>query len=317
MSKGSSEFVEIAVGVLRCEDEVCLSLRQKHQSHSDKWEFPGGKVEAGETVEQALKREFIEELGVDTDNWQALIVIPWHYENVSVRLHVYQTYEFTGRPIGVEGQVVRWFDKSELRALSFPEANQGILTALELPDQMAITGRFDNQDDLREKVSNVFSKGVKCLQLREKSFTDSEFLYYAQVVLPLIHQRQAKLLLNTRKIQILNEVDVDGIQLSSKALFDFESRPIPKDKLLGASVHNCEEIQQALKIDADFLLLSPVLFTQTHPDMKGLGWQAFKELVNACPVPVYALGGMQEQHLRVAKQNGAQGIAAIGTFWTE
>lgn len=124
-------YIDIAVGVLQKESKVCLSLRQKHQTHSDHWEFPGGKIEEGETPIEALKREFLEELAVETDDWQPLIIIPWDYEKVSVRLHVYISSEYKNEPIGNEGQQVKWFELNQLHLLSFPAANKGILKALQ------------------------------------------------------------------------------------------------------------------------------------------------------------------------------------------
>ncbi|QKI88726.1 Nudix family hydrolase [Thiomicrorhabdus xiamenensis] len=307
-------FLDIAVGVLRCENEICLSLRQKHQSHADHWEFPGGKVEAGESIEQALKREFIEELGVETDNWEPLIEIPWHYEKVSVRLHVYQSYDFDGTPHGKEGQLVRWFNQTELKALTFPEANQGILSALELGDRYAISGKFSDVEDFSAKLAKVLNDGIKLIQLRAKGLDEAEVVKLAQENIDAIHQAGAKLMLNGTP-EMLGQTQADGIQLASNQLFAYDARPIAQDKLLGASTHNQEEVEQALKIGADFILLSPVLPTATHPDMEALGWDVFREMVKAIPVPVFALGGMKAERLNQGKQNGAQGIAAISEFW--
>ncbi|MBO1928054.1 Nudix family hydrolase [Thiomicrorhabdus sp. 6S2-11] len=314
MSEKSRPVLDIAVGILRCENEICLSLRQKHQSHADHWEFPGGKVEQGELIDTALKREFIEELGVQTDNWQPLITIPWEYEKVSVRLHVYQSYDFVGTPYGKEGQRVRWFDQSELQGITFPDANKGILTALELGDKYAISGKFANAEDFSAKLNNVLNDGVKLIQLRAKGLDVAEVRKLAQENIGAVHKAGAKLMLNGTP-ELLAQTQADGIQLASNQLFAYDTRPVAKDKLLGASTHNPEEIDQALKIGADFILLSPVLPTQTHPDMEALGLDAFRELVAEIPVPVFALGGMKTELLNEAKNHGAQGIAAISAFW--
>ena len=311
----SKPWLQIAVGVLRCENEICLSLRQKHQSHADCWEFPGGKIEANESVEEALKREFIEELGIETDEWQPLIEIPWSYEKINVRLHVYQTYEFTGTPSGQEGQEVKWFDCSELRTLTFPEANRGILTALELGDRYMITGSFQGEDDFKRRLQSGLDKGASLCQLRLKDADNAQRLEWAQLAMPILQAAGAKLLINGSAAMFALCPSVDGLHLSSRQLFEYSERPIAENKLLGVSVHNQVEVEQALTIGADFILLSPVQPTQTHPDMAALGWEAFAEMVSQIPVPVFALGGMTQADLAQAKACGAQGIAAISDFW--
>ena len=66
---------------------------------------------------------------------------------------------------------------------------------------------------------------------------------------------------------------------------------------------------------ADFATLSPVLATASHPGAPYLGWDRFRDLVAELPLPVYALGGMEERHLETAWQSGAVGIAGISAFW--
>lgn len=127
------KWLDIAIGILKRDQQVCISLRQKHQHLGGHWEFPGGKIESEETVEQALQREFFEELGVTTHQWKPLISVPWDYGDFAVRLHVYVTEYFEGEPEGKEGQLVEWCEIRYLKDKHFPEANAEILRALSLP----------------------------------------------------------------------------------------------------------------------------------------------------------------------------------------
>ena len=308
-------FIDIAIGVLKKDHCVCLSLRQKHQSHANHWEFPGGKVEANEMLIDALKREFTEELNIETDNWQKLIEIPWHYEEVSVRLHVYTTETFNGEPIGNEGQRVEWFSMDDLDRLSFPEANKGILKALKLPNHYMISGSFDTNEEALAKFSIALNQGVRFGQLRAKELPAQGFNPLAHDVIHLFHRHNATILLNG-DVSLLNRFpEADGIQLASNTIYRYEKRPISKDKLLGVSTHTKEDINHALKIDADFILLSPVRETSSHPGLAGLGWETFSEWVKEIPIPVFALGGMRPKDAELAKNHGGQGIAAISGFW--
>lgn len=310
-----NSYIDIAVGVLQKESKVCLALRQKHQSHANHWEFPGGKIEQDEMPIEALKREFLEELAVETHHWKPLIVIPWDYEKVSVRLHVYTTAEYSSEPIGNEGQQVKWFEIADLDKLTLPAANKGILLALQLADKYMITGNFSGFDDALQKLSSALESGIELCQLRAKELGTQEFSEIAQAAISLCHKHKTKILLNG-KVELLTDFPAaDGVQLASNLIYDYKTRPIAKNKLLGVSTHTNEDIQQALKIDADFILLSPVKETSSHPGVPGIGWETFAQKVQSITVPVYALGGMKAEDVQVAKSHGGQGVAAISGFW--
>ncbi|HIE40604.1 MAG TPA: Nudix family hydrolase [Thiomicrorhabdus sp.] len=309
------EYQEIAIGVLRRKGLVCLALRQAHQSFSDCWEFPGGKIEQGESPVEALTREMQEELGVVVSQWRPLMVIPWQYESVAVRLHVFESEQFQGEPKGCEGQTVRWVAVDKLDQRCFPKANKGIVTALQLDNQYMITGSFSDEQDALRRLERAFKQGTSLCQLRVKSLSGTAFVQLANQALSLAEQYGAKMLLNGSPALLEALPNAAGIQLASHAMFQYDSRPISANKLLGVSTHNSKEIAQALKIGADFILLSPVKRTASHPEMEGIGWAMFAERVADVPIPVFALGGMQAEDLEQAKQSGAQGVAAISGFW--
>lgn len=124
------KVVEVAVGVIKANNKIFISKRHDGQHQGGLWEFPGGKIEAGETVFDALKRELKEEVNIDVVSSTELQVIEHDYTDKSVRLMVHIVEDFTGEAKGLESQVCQWVDINELTNYDFPEANQEIISRL-------------------------------------------------------------------------------------------------------------------------------------------------------------------------------------------
>jgi len=130
-----NKIVHVAVGVIMQTNEAgevvyFLTRRLELAHQGGKWEFPGGKVESGETVAQALARELKEEVAIDVLSCQPLMVIKHDYIDKSVCLEVFLVDNFHGTPSAQEGQGEGWFTLTELKLLDFPAANEEIITKL-------------------------------------------------------------------------------------------------------------------------------------------------------------------------------------------
>lgn len=122
--------VHVAVGVIVSNGEFFLTKRLEHVHQGGKWEFPGGKVEAGESVAQALHRELQEEIAIDVFSCTPLLDITHDYGDKKVKLEVFLVDNFQGEPTAQEGQQQSWFSLSELSKVDFPEANIAIVDKL-------------------------------------------------------------------------------------------------------------------------------------------------------------------------------------------
>ena len=311
--------IQVVVGVLRDErGRVLLAQRPAHLHQGGLWEYPGGKVQDGESLGAALQRELQEELGIDVHAWSPLITIPYVYPERAVRLHVFAVDYFTGTPHGREGQPVQWVSYPQLDALEIPAANRGITLALTLPDHYLVTPEpVGGRDRFLQDLAASLQAGARLVQLRAKSLDADAYAALACEAGPLVHGYPgARILLNSHS-DLVVPLQADGVHLTGHQLAALAQRPLPRESLVAASCHGAADIARAARLGADFLVLSPVQRTPSHPHAEPLGWEGFQALAAEAPVPVYALGGMQVTDIAAARQAGGQGIAAMRGLWGE
>lgn len=128
----AKKSVLVAVGVIEnAHGEIFICRRGASQHQAHKWEFPGGKVELGETIPQALARELAEEVGISVQACEPLLQIEHDYGDKCVTLAIRKVTAFSGEPSGLEGQESRWVALAELGDYDFPEANSPIVAELQ------------------------------------------------------------------------------------------------------------------------------------------------------------------------------------------
>ena len=308
---------EIAVGVIlnNGRDKVLVSKRLLTSHQGGLWEFPGGKINHGESVFSALKRELREELDILVEKAHPLICIDYDYPDIKVRLNVWIIDNWEGTPFAKESQLLEWTPLPELKQKTFLPANYPILKAVQLPSLYLITPDYGNYDNVfLDRTMELLKCGVKILQFRSKKAEKTNAEKTALALVDICNKFDCKLILNGRPEQAI-KVGAHGIHMNSKNLLACNERPLPADQWLGASCHNEFEINQAIRIGADFCVLSPVQKSFTYKNTNVLGWHGFKLLAQKSNIPVFALGGIQPRDMTVAKENSAHGIAMISGIW--
>jgi 8-oxo-dGTP diphosphatase len=312
----ASNTIDVAVGLLFDADgKVLVAQRPEHVHQGGKWEFPGGKVHADESPEQALQRELLEELGVQTNKASFLMRCQHEYSDCSIVLHVFRIIDYEGDAVGMENQPISWVYPADLTRYEFPDADKSILDTLLLPDIYAITpSDYKTVDELCRMVSNALERGISLLQFRNHSIDDTTYIQQAIELSDLCHSKGARLILN-RDPSMVEQCGAHGVHLASKYLKSYTKRPLPENYIVAASCHNEQELKLASGLGASFVLISPVKKTASHPDSVPLGWEGFKSLKSGSGLPAYALGGMSPGDCAEARCNGAVGVAMIRGVW--
>ena len=290
-----------------------LAQRPQDKIWAGYWEFPGGKIELGETPYHALVRELKEELGITV-----LSAYPWltrifTYPHATVRLNFFRVTEWSGELHPHEGQQFAWQHPSSVLVQPVLPANAPVLRALELPTLYAISNAAElGVEAFLSRLQARLDAGLQLVQLREKELPGDELRKLAARVVALAHSRGAKVLLNG-DVALALEMGADGVQLNSIQLAKLEERPAIN--WCAASCHNAEELRRAEALGCDFALLSPVLPTQSHPGAPHLGWDNFANIAKGSTIPVYALGGLKEADMQTAWEHGAHGISLLRQAW--
>ena len=321
------KITEVAVAVfIKPDGTFSLSSRPEGKPYSGYWEFPGGKIEAGESVRDALVRELIEELNVTITHATPWFTFMMHYTHATVRLHCWRVHAWHGELRGMEGQSFEWVRLNQMAVSPTLPGCVPIFKALALPYVYAISNASEMGVELYlQHLRALWSKNARngtpvlgfeneiipqMLQVREKRLSREATANFAKAVISLAREceysRHVKVLINS-DILLAQEVGAAGVHLTSAQLSTLKERP--DFALVGASAHTREEIERATELKCDFVVVSPVLATLTHPDQTPIGWPRFTELVEVAPLPCYALGGLTMADLKIAIERGAQGVA--------
>ncbi|WP_043238415.1 Nudix family hydrolase [Stutzerimonas azotifigens] len=308
--------MHVAAAVIRDpQGQILIARRPLDKHQGGLWEFPGGKVEAGEAVADALRRELLEELGIVVEQARPLILIRHDYPDKQVLLDVWLVERFTGTAHGAEGQPLAWVWPEALADYRFPAANRPIVAAARLPDRYLITPEGLSPLQLMRGLERAIGEGVRLIQLRQPGMDAADYRALAQDVLALCAERAGVMLKGP--LDWLDDFPAAGWHLTSNQLREMagQVRPLPEQRWLAASCHDEQELAWAAALEVDFVTLSPLLPTASHPLAAALGWDRAAELLSRFDRPAYLLGGLGASELPMAWRIGAQGIAAIRGLW--
>ena len=317
-ARGESAPIHVAVGVLRRSDGRVFAAERLPGRHlAGQWEFPGGKLEPGESARAALARELREEVGVEVLDARPLIRFPCEYPDRRVRLEVFEVSEWRGRPHGREGQAIDWVEPGDLKRLDLVAGAVPIVAAIELPSLYLITPE-PREADFEATLRTRIEAGVRLVQLRAKSMPADALVPLVRRAAALAERSGARVFVNADP-ETARAAGAHGAHLSSRALARLAAHPSDRPKWpgfgLAASCHDASELALARSLGVDFAVLSPVRPTPGHPDARPIGWEGFARLVESVDFPVFALGGLGPGDRAAAWAAGAQGIAAIRGLW--
>ena len=308
------KLIQVSIAIIRHKNQVLLGWRDENLHQGGCYEFAGGKLEAGETPEQALIREIQEEVGIDVMPIKRFASFQFDYSDRCLSLFFILCKVKSYAELDKMDQAWRWIDLDDVQNYQFPKANQAIIQRISWSRKIAILNDDHEVQDIKHDVDTVYLRQnvenfPQLLRDNPQLFTEKKIIVRWQDYQKLDADLQGK---------------VFAVHLNSQQLVDLaesvsQNNELPlslQNKNLIGACHNENEIECANLIACDAIFISPVQSTPTHPEHTGLSWAGFAALANIAEMPVYALGGVACDDLKMAKAYGAYGVAGIRDFLT-
>jgi 8-oxo-dGTP diphosphatase len=300
-----TKITEVAAAVIERPGEFLLAQRPAGKLYPGYWEFPGGKIEAGEDARGALVRELREELGIEVREATPWITRVYAYTHATVRLHFFRVTRWDGEPRPLEDQAIRWQRVVAPDVSPMLPANAPVLFALALPAVMVVSdARGTGVDAWIHALEARLAEERLLIQVREKEFDAMRVQHVLSRVLARAEPVHSPVVVNS---DCGAYPQCGGVHLASRALMRAASRPA--GMLVGASCHDETELAQAELLGLDYAVLGPVKATSSHPGAAPMGWERFESLARGRPMPIYAIGGLARSDLAEARRRGAHGVA--------
>jgi len=294
-------IVDVAIAILIHRGKILVGWREEQQHQGGKHEFPGGKVEQGETSEEACRREIYEEVGIGLKDWHQFDYIHHEYDDIIVNLHLFHSY-VPDELLNLIHQPWAWYTRDQLLHLNFPKANKNIIKRLYWPHLI--------------KISNTLSTVESSDALLYWRIEEFEPQYIEQLT-ALDEGQRSSLIINVdiwRQLSPELQKQIKTVHLKQSQLMNLHKGDLRVGVRYIAACHDAVSLKQAQQIGCDAIFISPVKPTMTHPEAVALGWERFSDLAQNSQIPVFALGGVHPDDLATAQQHGAYGLAGIRNF---
>ncbi len=300
----SRKTTEVAVGVvLRPDGAVLLADRPAGKPYAGYWEFPGGKIEPGEDVQQALARELHEELGIDIGAALPWFTFEYDYPHAYVRLHFRRVFDWHGTPHAREGQQLAFVDPSGAVPQPLLPAAIPALRWLTLPTVcLRSNARQVGASGFIEVLDARLAQGLRLLWVDEPGMPERDFGLLLDAAVVRCRAHGALVLISHAAAA---GAQADGVVLAADALGQIEARP--DVRWVAAVVGDDAALAHARRLGCDFVIAEPVLPSPAMPS-PAIGWRGFSALAAQAAMPVFAAGGLASSDLDLAQRAGAHGL---------
>lgn len=309
------KVTEVAVGVLlRADGAVLLADRPRGKPYAGYWEFPGGKVEPGETIEHALARELHEEVAIDIGPALPWVTFEFDYPHAYVRLHFCRVYGWRGTPASREGQNLRFFSLGDDAPRPLLPAAVPALRWLRLPTLMA-EARIDAlpADRLLAQIEQAFAAGLRLLLLRADEDAAQTAGAWVADIATRASAFGAEVIVEHRLQSVAHGLGagIHGARVTAvRAARTFsDGGDDGGEGWRGADASTRAAVERAAAEGCDYVIAGPVLpEPATQMPAAAIGWHGLAQLTRAVPLPLFAAGGLARGDLAHAQQVGAHGI---------
>ncbi len=321
-----NKTIHVVAGIIRHPrnpSKLFFTQRQKGQHLEDLWEFPGGKLEKGESRFHALQRELEEETGI-----RVLSALPFHslthqYRDKNIFLDVWEVKDYSGRAHGREGQLSKWLDLEELSEYPFPEADLPVLQALMLPSELLITPELTSLivDSSLQHFQKMMQMHIYPLVLFRSHYLDNKrYLDVATKLKEICDSTNAELIitradlnsLQSKQFESFDRRHIDACSIKKLTNLSFD-----ESSFLSVGCRDSKELELAEETNCNFILLSTSCESIEDPQKITRDWHRFKNVALQTRIPVFAEGNIDRKDLSVARYQGAIGVAGSTDFWSQ
>jgi 8-oxo-dGTP diphosphatase len=307
--------IHVACGALRdATGRVLLVERPPGKIAALKWEFPGGKIEPGETPRAALDRELEEEISVRVTQARPLTLFTHEYAERKVTLHTFLVTAWEGEVVGRESQRLAWEYPHARHGLDVLPTVHPILWALQLPQDYVFTRPDATEASIQRDLGRL-GRGA-LLRLRLPGLDRASYADLARRVIAAARPHGLSVVLD-RGEAMARQLGAAGVHFPQATLFTLRPDDLAPvyNVLRLASCHDVAALEHACRLGLDAAVIGPVRSTASHPGQAPIGWDGFEALVAATPLPAYAIGGLSPADKPEAFAHYAQGVAGISAYW--